>query len=373
MAGVAAAWLLGATAFGVDESPEDRDCPPFNTMCLRADGEGGVDLQSNTAYLEGNVRGRVVKHQISLRAQVLKLIRNERDDLARLMMDRDVVVTQPGREVMADHGLVEQASGLVVVWGNATLTGGNLTVQADEIRMENKGTLDRMRGTATEPFQMKYLGKSPLTENGAPTPVDLPDTLTVTAANGVVDHSKRQISLTGNVTLERVERAWKITAQKIVLTFSPRNELTQFQASGEAALEQPGRTVTADSIVSGNQMTTVLLVGNAKVRKPGEFDLAGDRIEVYSDAGKGIVQNANQKPLVLTIPGQRQTTYQLTQDALNRLEFAGVPRSTLDKLTPLSSRSFLGQEAMTAAVQQALTKEEADQYLNAIVKQAKQE
>ena len=59
---------------------EAPDCPQFESICLQAEREGGIDLRTGTARLEGNVVGVLKKFDLAFQAQVLRAFRNERNE-----------------------------------------------------------------------------------------------------------------------------------------------------------------------------------------------------------------------------------------------------------------------------------------------------
>jgi len=404
----ATAFFCGLAGFAAHPALGAKPCPAYKSFCLSADQSGWLDLKSGVASLEGNVTGVVVKLNLTVKAQVLKATYTQKEDILRFLMDREVEITQPGRQAKADHAVVEYKTGVIILFGNASLAEGPLWIEADEVRAETNPNRHTVSGTDAVPLFIRYQAVSSFSPdaalNPAPapghtpfTPPDLPgenplsgeeadtglpqasrepaegaklrqpqDTYLLRAGKAEVEKNTRAILLTGNVTVERVELGWTIQGQKIELHFTPARKLARFEAEGSVVIQQPGRVVKADAARSGKNLQTILLSGNAAVMQEGRFDLASDRIEVYADVDKGIV-TGGQKSVTLTIDPKALAPYKLDEEKLTRLAALNVPPATLAKLKPLSGRVFDGRPMFTNALQEVLSPEEANQYMEIII------
>ena len=102
--------------------------------------------------------------------------------------------------------------------------------------------------------------------------------------------------------VRREELDWTLTADSVRLDFDEEDKLAGFRAEGKVRIEQPERILSADIAYSENLNETVVLVGNAKIVQQGQFSLTSDRVEVYSDAKKGVVQSKDrQRPVTLEL------------------------------------------------------------------------
>jgi hypothetical protein len=156
------------------------------------------------------------------------------------------------------------------------------------------------------------------------------------------------------------------------LRFTEDRKLAGFRAEGGVRIDQPGRTATSDLAFSQNDNKTILLVGRAKLQQQGQFDLASDRIEIYTEADKGVVQSENrQKPMQLTLNmPSAKSSYRLDRNKWSILASKGVPRETLDKLVPLQGRAYNNRDDFVAALGRVLTRNELESHQDSILSQA---
>ena len=399
LAGLVAAVALAAGAAppaGLATAQAPLDCPEGRNICLEAERQGSFDLKHGTAVLEGNVRGFLREDAVSFTSQTLKAFRNEAGEWVRLVLSGEVTVLQADRRVTARHGVLEQAT--IVLSGNVRMTEPGTGVTGEEVRLERTSSLATVLGKPGVPLTVLYepppqpepaaapdeAPESPAEPGALPAPDEVepapqpvtappPDTTEVRARQAVLDRSAGRAHLTGNVAVRRPAREWALFAQTVELELTEQNELTAFRADGGVRIEQPERQATADAALSRNNNETILLLGNAKVKQPGQFDLASDRIEIYTDAERGVVRSEDQqKPLQLALNLGPTATWRLDGAALEELERQGMPALTLAKLRPLEGRSFGQEKAFQDEVKRLLTPREAERYLEAITAQAKE-
>jgi lipopolysaccharide export system protein LptA len=188
----------------------------------------------------------------------------------------------------------------------------------------------------------------------------------------VLDRGARLAHFTGKVEMRRKELGWVLLGDKVDLEFSEDQRLIRFDAEGDVRIEQPGRVMVADEAHSRNELETILLAGHAKVTRPGEFDLTSDRMEVYADVERGVVQSADQqRPVRLTIDLAKAPPFTLTEAGQDRLRAQGLPPATLAKLEGIRNRPFKGRNEFIEGLRGMLTPREADLYQDVIAEAAR--
>lgn len=398
------------------------DCPDYKELCVQADRTGGIDLRQGIAYLEGNVRGVLRSRDARFRADKLTAYRNEAQVWERMVLEGGVRLEQPGRTATAGHAVLQTEQ--IVLEQAVHVEDQGLTIDAARVTMENAPERMVAEGEPEAPVVIHVASAllpagepAPAEENGNAAPA-APDAATeapngsgspsqtvpeaapeaappesgdgtamptadagqgdagqggavLHAQKAVVTQQPRTIELTGDVLIEQTADAATLRASSARFQVDAAGEPESFRAEGDVELRQPGRVVSADVAQSRNGLETILLVGNARVQQPDQLDLTSDRIEVYTDAERGIVQGAEQQqPITLALELGQPKSYRLSEQGLNALRGKNVPQPVLQKLTPLVGRTFKTREAFSKEVAALLTPQERDQYLETIVAQA---
>ena len=374
------------------------DCPEYDSLCLQADRSGGVDLKAGTAYLEGNVVGFLKRHDLVFKAQSLKAFRNDNDEWVRLELDREVGVQQLERWATADHAVVENDTGRVELYGRVKMGEESAYIEGEKIVIEQDPERSIIDGGPTKPLLMRYAARSaPANRESAPTetvptesaPTEsastmtgaedvngetFPDTILVTARHAIIDNAAGLARYEGNVFMRRVEMGWRVWGDMIELTFSEDQRLTDIHVVGGARIEQPNRILSGDEVVSQNEMEILLLIGNAHARQIGQFDIKSDRIEVYADAERGLVQSKDQQgTLRLTLNFGDVTPHILDTSNVDLLRDQGLPAGTLTKLDAIVGQTFEGRSAFIEAVRPRLSAAEAERFLDTIAAAARKQ
>lgn len=359
-------WPPGADAA---ESPPIPQCPLDRELCVRAERTGGIDLKTGSAYLEGNVVGLIRSRKIEFRGQSLRAFRDGGKEWVRLVLEREVSLRQPGRETTSDQGVLEK--NLIRLNGHVRIHQAGLDIEGDNALIETDPRRTVINGQAERPVRL-VLRRNLLSAAGpaaATAPPGEKASTVLTATKVEMDEDERMVTLAGRVDIRQEDGGLEMRAEMVVLHFDAESALSAFQAEGEVVITQPGRRVSADRAISRNQMRTILLIGNAALKQNGQFDLKSDRLEVYSDADKGILQSRHRdKPITLSLDLNGRGGVQLTSGHLATLSRGGVPPLTLEKLGPLLERNYASAEAFENAVRNRLSLDENTRYLPLIVK-----
>jgi lipopolysaccharide export system protein LptA len=342
---------------------------------LQAEHIGRLDFRSGEAELEGNVIGHVRSQAMMIFGQSAKAYRNEAREWDRILLDREVRITDPDREITADHGIIKREGAQFS--GNVHLAYESAMIDGDELVYER--ALDRatMRGNPARPLFIQFpagvddlAAQADAADEAA---ADESKELTLAKAQkAVVEQQGRLLTLTGQVRVDIPDRQIHLEAESVILNIAEDNTVTAFQARGDVVIVQPGRRLNSDSARSQNRMQTILLLGKARVRQDNQFDLTSERIEVFTDAKKGTVRSEDrQKPINLSLDVSAGRPYVLDSGKVQGLGDKGVPAATLKKLDPLVGQPFTSQTGFRQAVSKRLTAEEVDLYLNTIVSQAR--
>lgn len=381
---------------------EPPDCPQFESICLQAERDGGIDMRTGTARLEGNVVGVLKKFDLAFQAQVLRAFRNERNEWARLELHREVVVEQRGRLAKGDHAVLENDTGRVVIQGHVELTQPFTYVEGDELRLERDPDTSIILGTPERRVFLRREGQVPATPQAAPDAEQaalsaerreparqgegtvpaasledggtemLPDTVLVRADRAEIEHDAGEIRFSGGVKMQRVEMGWELRAEKLQLVFDEERRIIHFEAEGGVRIEQPGRMLSADRIESQNRMDTLLLIGHAQATQRGQFDISSDRVEVYTNVEQGLVQSGEgQRPIRLTLDLSEPAPYALTPAGIGGLRRRGLPQFTLVKLDALRGVTYPNRKAFLAALLPLLSEGEVDLYSAVIAEAAR--
>jgi len=361
-----AAGAPGAATPGEEAGPT---CPAERELCVQAERSGGIDLKTGVATLEGNVRGIVRSRDLSFSGQSLKAFRNGGQEWVRLVLEHNVNLRQGERRSESDHGVLEREE--IRLTGNVRIDQADLTIEGHEAVIRSADNRTVVRGLPDAPLTV-LLRRALLEEDSGASAAAEDTTTLVRAQKAVVEDQPRRVVLTGDVHIEQSNERLRLDAQQVTLFFAEGSALDSFRAEGNVVMTQPERRITADYAQSRSQLRTILLVGHATMQQKGAFDLKSDRMEVYSDASKGIMQSHDrQKPITLSLDLAGNQTYGLTQAGMLKLSGKAVPSALLEKLAPLIGKTYPSRAAFREAVSQRLTRREADAHLETILANAR--
>ena len=364
--------VLAAAAGGSARAQTDEpalSCPVERELCVQAERSGGIDLKTGVAHLEGNVQGLVRSRALRFSGQSLTAYRDSGQEWVRLVLDQDVRLRQTDRKSASDHGVLEREE--IRLTGNVSIEQQDLRIDGAEAEIRSDGSRTVVRGLPEAPLTL-VLQRPLLTDASAPGSAAAGGTTSLRAQKMVLENQPRRAVLTGNVHLEQSNDHLRLDAEQVTLNFSEGNVVESFRAEGNVVIAQPERRISADFAQSRNELRTILLVGHATMQQKGAFDLKSDRMEVYADASKGILQSHDrQKPITLSLDLAGGSTYGLTQAGILKLSAKGVSPTVLEKLAPLIDKTFPSRATFREAVSQRLTRHEQDTLLDTILANAR--
>jgi lipopolysaccharide export system protein LptA len=352
------------------------DCPPERELCVQAERSGGIDLKSGIAYLEGNVVGVMRSRGLTFNGHSLRAFRGENEQWVRVTLDRDVRVRQEAREAAGDHGVLERDT--IRLWGHVRIEQETVSIRGERALIESEPGRMTVQGAPMEATVQGRLlepgeGSVPAAgEKGAGGENGAAGVSRLQAQEALFEEPLRRVVLTGEVRIEQSDPRFVLDAERVILFFAEGTRLDYFRAEGNVRIVQPDRQITADFAQSRNQLQTIQLIGHATLQQKGQFDLSSERMEVYAQAGKGIVQSQDRrKPITLSMDLAGGTPYRLNAARMIALSDQGLPPAVLEKLAPLLNRSFATRAGFIEAVETRLTDPEARRHLDAIVAAAR--
>ena len=354
-------WVLGAVLLwsvpGLPAAqPTAFPCPPEQALCLKADDVGGIDLAAGQAFLQGNVAGVLNARQLVFSSDSLRAFQGADGDWQRLELDRDVTLSQPTREARADHAVLEGEE--MRLFGHVQLIELSVEIEADTVRLQQPNEAADIAGNAENPVRIRFqVGDAQ------------EDRVAAQAERALIRGQARTVVLEGNARIDRPAQGWFLEAQRVTLELDETRELRQFRAEGAVRLNQPGREATADRAVTRNGNQTILLLGNARVVQQGRLDLASDRIEIHTNAERGVVRSdPGDRALNLSLNLDEDDPVIFAPETLAALTRQGLPPAVVDKLRQLSGRKFVSTEALRQEVRGRLTAREAERFLTTIMR-----
>lgn len=376
LATAAAAVLLATTAAAVEIL---ADCPDNSSLCIQSSELGLLDLRTGTAVMEGQVRGHIQERKLRFSAESLKAFRDKNKDWTRLVLERNVQLHQPNTEASASHMVLTRERALLL--GNSRAERPPYLIEGHEIELDDATQRIIAKGSPENPARVRYQSftaddveqetRSADGQAGGKLEIVL-----VEALRAVVDSARNEILLTGQVVIERPEENFRMVASTAYLKFDSGRRLEHFRGEGGVKIVQLDRILRSDIALSQNNNETILLIGNASVEQAGQFQVSSDRLEVYTDATKGVVQGQDkERPIKLAIDitpeKEKKGVYLLSDSRLRALAGKGVPFETLAKLEPLKGRGFSRREKFEAALRRVLSGTEASEYMEAILAHAR--
>ena len=355
------------------------DCPDNSSLCIRSAEAGRLDLQTGTMVLGGQVRGHIQERKLRFSAESVKAFRNNNKEWTRLVLDRNVQLHQPNTEASADHTVLTRERALLR--GDSRVERPPYLVEGHEIELDDATQRITAKGSPGKSARVRYLSftaedAEQETQPTAEQTEGKQESVLLEALQVVVDSANDEIVLTGQAVIERPELNFRLTARTAYLKFESGRRLEHFRGEGGGRIDQPERTLRSDIAISQNNNETILLIGNASVDQAGQFQVSSQRLEVYTDASKGMIQGQDKdRPIKLAIDitpdKKKKSAYSLSDSRLRALADKGVPFETLAKLEPLKGRGFSDREKFAAALSRVLSGKEVSQYMEAIISHAK--
>ncbi len=362
-------WIWAAAGLAAVEPP--LDCPPFKSLCVQAETSGGIDLKSGTAVLEGNVVGFIRARQMHFASESLKAFRNKKNEWTRLVLDRKVRLTEPGSFARASHAVLEPDR--VLLFGNSLMEQAPYAIRGEEILIDDKRRTTTITAPQGGTLLIRYLAPETAKENSGETPP--PEEMLIRAEEAVIEEGEggRRIRLNGRASVHRPLLDWWVKAETIDLRFADTDEMEGFRAEGNVRITEPGRTLASDVAFSKNHNEVIELIGNAKLEQPGSFQMSSQRIEVYTDAEKGLVQSGpRNEPIKLLFDEPNRDPYRLEAASTDAMKADGVPAPLLFRLEPIMDVFYPNRTAFETALGRLLSESEMEAHLETLAAHALQ-
>ncbi|MDT8446435.1 MAG: LptA/OstA family protein [bacterium] len=255
-----------------------------------------VDKEKGHMTVIGEVVVRQEAREMVLTADRLELERDTiSDEITFAKASGSVVVHQKDGFAQFDQGQFDRNLNLVLAEGNLVLGDQQTRVTGHRARYD----LDRKTAQVTPlpGAQVHFeLQKKSQLNPGEYSQVK------GQASEILLFEAVRKAVLQGAVALRDEEEMADLSAQRLVLFLDQNDELEEITASGGFRMAQPGRKSKSDRAVLDYRKRIVTLLGNAEVSQVDEGRVEGDRIEMYMDVDKGLVQGKHRQPVRIEIP-----------------------------------------------------------------------
>ena len=362
---------------------EPPSCPKIDTLCVLAEDQVEVDYKTGVADFRGDVRGQYTPQGTVFWADNMRAFRGPDGNWKKLELAGHVNAEQPGLKAVGDFG--ELTEKRVSLEGSARIERPPHWIDGNKLEILDDPRKLTARGSGTKQAHLLYIeqtsGESPTESSTRKVPPakterttaeKVPERMEVWADDLVVDDLERIAVFSGAVRVTQASQKMELKAKAVRLNFDENNQYKNFRAEGDVKILQPNRTLSADLAISKDDNSTILLIGKANVRQAGQFNLASDKIEVYTDPEKGVVKSEEEKkPLSVSFNLQGQTRpYTLTRKGLTGLAQKGVPGRTIAALAPLAGKKFSNREDLVEAIHKILPRFEVTQFLEKIIEAA---
>jgi lipopolysaccharide export system protein LptA len=142
------------------------------------------------------------------------------------------------------------------------------------------------------------------------TQADLLSRLSLTSQSGPVnisskelefDYRTRTLTYRGNVVVSQADLKLSSDQLRVVLNEQTREVIREVTAEGHVRIEQGERVATGGRAVFDQAKRTVVLSENAVLRE-GPNEVAGERVIVYLDEQRSVVEGGNQRVRAVLYP-----------------------------------------------------------------------
>jgi lipopolysaccharide export system protein LptA len=150
----------------------------------------------------------------------------------------------------------------------------------------------------------------PTTSGGAQ--AELLSRLSLTSQHGPVkisakelefDYRTRTLTYRGSVVVSQADLTLNSDALRIILDEQAREVVREVTAEGHVRIEQGKRVATGGRAVFDQGRRTVVLSDNAVLRE-GPNEVAGERVVIYLDEQRSVVEGGNQRVRAVLYPQQ---------------------------------------------------------------------
>jgi lipopolysaccharide export system protein LptA len=143
---------------------------------------------------------------------------------------------------------------------------------------------------------------------------DLLSRLSLTSQSGPVnisakelefDYRTRTLTYRGSVVVSQADLKVSSDALRVILNEEAREVIREVTAEGNVRIEQGDRVATGGRAVFDQAKRTVVLSENAVLRE-GPNEVAGERVVVYLDEQRSVVEGGNQRVRAILYPQEIQ-------------------------------------------------------------------
>lgn len=141
--------------------------------------------------------------------------------------------------------------------------------------------------------QGDLLSRLSLTSQGGP--------VEITAKELEFDYPKRTLTYRGNVLVSQADLKLTSETLRVVLNEEAREVIREVTAEGKVRIEQGQRIATGGRAVFDQAKRTVVL-SESPVLREGVNEVAGEKITVYLDEQRSVVEGGNQRVRAVLYP-----------------------------------------------------------------------
>lgn len=329
----------------------------MEAMCLHSSEKGFFDLAKNLVEFEGGVEGWLREEELRFGAERMRAWRNPQRSWRRMELWQSVWLKQADIRATALQATLERTWAELI--GQVQLTHPQGELKASLVRVERVQQRLIATGQPVQAWMQQSVAK------------DAAEAYYLEALRIVLERQPRLVFLHDAVYLRDAQREMELRAARVTLTFAEDGSLQNFHAREEVHITQPGRNLSANEIYSGDALRTFILLGDARVQRPGQFELNAERLEVETEVGTLEAHAASpRQPLILDVQLAQPTRYQLSAAGLRQLSV--LPQSVHESLRPLIGQRYLNEEAFRAALLATLGQEAAATHGEAILQAAQE-
>lgn len=125
--------------------------------------------------------------------------------------------------------------------------------------------------------------------------------VSITAKELEFDYRTRTLMYRGSVVVAQADLKLSSDALRVVLNEASREVIREVTAEGHVRIEQGERVATGGRAVFDQSKRTVVLSENAVLRE-GPSEVAGERVVVYLDEQRMVVEGGNQRVRAVLYP-----------------------------------------------------------------------
>ena len=254
-----------------------------------------VDKETNKMKLQGHVFAIRKTTGSTLQADQLELTRDEITEKLTLgKAEGGVVLHDELDVVLCEYLNFDDSEKIAQLQGNIFFTTGELFLTGHKLRYNYEAEKGHLFGEARKQTTSTFHREKP-DVNGQRLPIK------AWAKEIIINRALGKITLQGSVKVIDETDGSTMTAQRMDVYLTKKEQVKEIIADGDFTLNQPGRKANSDRAFLDYQTEIITLTGKAFVKEEGSAAVNSGRIEMFMDSNKGNLKGEDKEQVSVDV------------------------------------------------------------------------